>query len=67
MNKKQVIEAIKNCNNNHDRERLNQLLHYMTVEGVESTTTTNNNNRTRSTQHTKNNKRNNNKRNTSKP
>lgn len=35
MNKKQILLAIKNSTNAYERERLQQLLHYMTVEGVD--------------------------------
>jgi len=37
MNKKQILLAIKNSTNDYERERLQQLLHYMTVEGVDTT------------------------------
>ena len=39
MNKKQLLAAIKNSTSEYERERLRQLLHYMTVEGVDTTTT----------------------------
>jgi hypothetical protein len=51
MNKKQILQQLDNPTlDDHERERLQQLLHYMTVEGVNTTTTrgANNGSRTKS-------------------
>ena len=51
MNQKQILQLLNTSTlDAHERERLQQLLHYMTVEGVNTTTTrgANNGSRTKS-------------------
>ena len=43
MNKQDIIKRLTNTQlEPHDREQLQQLLHYLEAEGLNSTTTTNN-------------------------
>ena len=45
MNKKDILQQLKNNRlTAHERETLSQLLHYLTVEGLNSTSSNNNNN-----------------------
>ena len=49
MNQKQILQLLNNHTlDGHERERLQQLLHYMTAEGVTTTEETANGSRTTS-------------------
>tara|TARA_Y100000385_G_C12524678_1_gene396936 strand:+ start:191 stop:379 length:189 start_codon:yes stop_codon:yes gene_type:complete len=54
MTKKDIIKLLSDARlETHERESLQQLLHYLEAEGLNSTTTTNNNNNNNKSKHTK--------------